>query len=85
MNTTHQYQNSVRFDRRLQRQIPFRWIAIALIGATFGGVWWYLPPTTAFWVLLPVTLVLAWLATYGWKTGLHAIHALVDKLEHLEG
>ena len=85
MKANYQYGESVQFDRQLRRRLPYRWLAIAAIGATFVGVWFWVPPTTGFWVLLALTLVLTWLATYGWKVGLRAIRTVVDSLDRLEG
>lgn len=81
MNPVNEY-NGLKFQQRA-RPLPRRLITVGIAAVVFGGLWWIVPPNTLFWLLLPLVMLLAWMASYGWKQAIVALHALLHRLEHL--
>ena len=79
MDWTESSQN-LRFEHR-RRPLDRRPIAIAAVVASFSLLWLAVPDGVRFWLLLPLVILLAWLATYGWRK---ALHILIKALSHIE-
>lgn len=83
MKTNFTSSQSMRFERLMRRRTPWRtWVTFAS-GLAFTAFWWLLPQALTFWLLLPVILILTWLATYGWRVGLRIVRSWLDTLEQL--
>ena len=68
-----------RFGRR--RPLPTRLIAVAVGVGVFTALWFLVSQDTLFWLLLPAVAVLAWVATYGWRWAVAALHVQLHRLE----
>lgn len=83
MNRQHVYQEHLKGLGRTRPALPYRLIAIVVVGALFAVLWAVIPQVTLFWVLLPVILVITWLASFGWRTGLKTLGQFINRLERL--
>lgn len=81
MNPVNDY-HGLRFEQRA-RPLPRRLITVAVVVSTFSLLWWTVPPNTLFWLLLPIVALLAWMASYGWRQAIAALHAILHRLERL--
>ncbi len=72
----------LRFGRPRKPNIPKPMV----IGAgllLFTFLWWVIPPAAMYWLLLPVLGILGWVASFGWRAAIVALHNLLDQLERL--
>jgi hypothetical protein len=74
--------SNLKFDRRT-RTIPRRWVFMIATFILFNLLWRWSTSTARYWIFLPVVMVLAWVASYGWRQALGVIHDLLHKLEQL--
>ena len=79
MNVTRDFQN-LRFDRR-NRRFPRRLIPIVLGITIFILLWNLVPSSTLFWLLMPLTAILTWIASYGWRPALTQLINFLHRLE----
>ena len=73
----------IRLERQPRPRFRFlrRIIPTVLAPALFYGLWVFLPHAIVFWIVLPSLVVLAWIASYGWR---QSLSALIEALQHLE-
>ena len=64
-----------------RRRVSRRLIGVVVAGAVFTLAWWILPHAALYWLLLPPVVILAWMASYGWR---EANAHLIRFLESLE-
>jgi hypothetical protein len=67
---------------RTVRLIPPRLAAVAVAAVVYGLLWWLVPTSGLFWLLLATVVCLVWVASFGWRP---AVSALVAFLRRLEG
>lgn len=79
MEFLSKYQN-LHFNRRIPA-IPPVLVTLVGAGAAFVVMWLTIPTTALFWLLLPIVLVLVWLARFGWRAGLATLIAFLRRLE----
>jgi hypothetical protein len=79
MNETQSYRG-LRFETR-PRSAPRRLIAIGISIGIFILLWLVISPNVLFWILLPLIGCVVWVASYGWRRALAAIHDLLHQLE----
>lgn len=79
MKQTNDYRG-LRFERptHLTRN---RLAAVVLVSGLFTVLWAVVPHSALYWLLLPTLAILAWMASYGWRQALAAIHQLLHRLE----
>ena len=70
----------MRFARGRSR-FPRRLIPVAVAAVVFTGIWWLLPSVVAFWLLLPIVIVLTWTASYHWRQAVAILITLLHRLE----
>ena len=70
----------LRFERRSET-FPRRLIPIGVALACFTLLWWLVPHSTLYWLLLPLVGLLTWVASYGWRSAAVALHDLLHRLE----
>jgi hypothetical protein len=49
----------------------------------FTVLWWIIPVSALYWLLVPLIGGLAWMASYGWRQALAALQALLRRVERL--
>jgi uncharacterized RDD family membrane protein YckC len=64
-----------------KRRIPHRILTVAIAFVSFTLLWWVIPASIAYWLFATIFLVLAWMASYGWRT---AVSHLVKFLQFIE-
>jgi hypothetical protein len=69
--------NFQRQPRRMNSQL----MATGLIIAAFTFLWWIIPPSDLYWVLLLPLVGLAWSANYGYRSALSDLIKALQKLE----
>jgi uncharacterized RDD family membrane protein YckC len=62
---------------------PVRAIAVGAVAALFTLLWWVVPHSALYWLLLPAISVLGWMATYGWREANSHLIRFLQSLEHL--
>lgn len=72
----------LRFGRRAQPR-PYQLIAVAVALGTFTLLWLVVPPSAMYWLTLALLAAVVWMATYGWRQALAALHDLLHQLEHI--
>ena len=75
MNNPEFYRN-LRFETQA-RFAPHRLIAIVLSLVVFTLLWLLVSHIALYCVLLPLLCILAWVASYGWRQALAALHDLI--------
>ena len=70
----------LRFERRSWPIHP-RLIPIGLTLAVFTLLWWLVPASAMYWLILLLLAALVWMASYGWRQALAAIHDQLHRLE----
>lgn len=76
MNQADRFSN-INFNRP---RVPSRFIPVFIAGVIFILIWRLVNPNTVFWIGLMMTIILVWIASYGWRT---ALMALIDFLHFL--
>lgn len=74
---------NLRFDPQ-PRPLPYRLIAIGVGLGIFTLLWFFIPPTALYWLLLPLLAALVWVASYGWRQALAAFHGQLHRLGQFE-
>jgi hypothetical protein len=74
--------HNLRFERQ-ERLSGHRGYVILGCLALFTLLWLAVPHRVLYWLLLPVLALLLWIASYGWRRALVAVHELVHRLEEL--
>lgn len=74
--------SNLRFDRQ-PRSVPRRLFLMGLTFLLFNLLWWQVSETTLYWLLLSLLGGLVWVASYGWRGALAALHDLIHRLEQL--
>ena len=82
MERNHTPFESLRFERPRRLNIP-KWAVVGAGLLLFTLLWWLVPPTAMFWLLLPALGILGWVASFGWRAALVTLHGLLDRLERL--
>ena len=77
-NTYH----GLRFARSQGLAISKRW-AIPASLLLFTLAWWLIPHVTLYWLLLAMFGILLWVASFGWRQALAALHDLLHRIEQL--
>ena len=72
----------LRFERRVST-VPGRLIALVLSLALFSVLWVLVPQSALYWLLLPLVAVLTWVASYGWRRALVALHDLLHRISNV--
>jgi hypothetical protein len=80
MQNPNPFQN-LRFVQ--PRPLPTRLIFVGATTLLCAGLWWLIPPSVLFWLMLVGVAVFAWVASYGWRDAIHALLALLRRLEQL--
>jgi len=70
----------LRFERR-SLTIAGKLIPVGLALIIFTLLWVLVPHSTLYWLLLPVSIVLVWMAGHGWRQALASLHNLLHRLE----
>lgn len=70
----------LRFERP-RRSIPSRMLGIGLTTLVFNLLWWRASHETLYWVLLVGITLQGWVASFGWRKALAALHELLYRLE----
>ncbi len=78
MNNTSAYKG-LNFNAR-PRRIPPRALAVAIGFVVYTILWWIIPQSAFYWLLLPVVLILIWMSSYGWR---QAMASLIQFLRFL--
>ncbi len=73
----------LNFERR-RRSVPGRLTAVGTALASFILLWVAVPHAFLFWLLLVSGGVLVWVASYGWREALAALHDLLHALGDVE-
>ena len=81
MDFLNQYRG-LRFDRRIPA-IPPVLTTLAIAGGVFTVMWLAIPTDTLYWILLPMVLMLVWLARFGRREALAVIIGWLRRLENL--
>jgi len=70
----------LNLDFRAMPRIPSKaiWIAGMMIGLRV--LWWIVPLQVLFWLLLPLTALLAWMASFGWRFALREFRVWLDQI-----
>jgi hypothetical protein len=80
MDRSEEYRN---LNFAVHRQRPsVRMLTIGGAFLFFTVMWWILPGAAFYWLIMPVFLVLVWMASYGWRP---AVAILVHLLQLVEG
>ena len=79
MNNTRSYRG-LRFETQ-PRSAPRRLIAIGVSIGIFILLWFVASPNALFWAGLTLIGILAWVASFGWRQALAALHDLIHHLE----
>jgi len=80
MNNSPNNFSKLRFDRI---RLPNKSFAVLGAGAIFVALWRLTNPNTFFWVSLVLFVLLAWVATYGWRQALFNIIHFLQRLERI--
>lgn len=72
--------HGLRFERGRGR-FPHRLIPILVTVPVFVLLWWLVPPSVLFWLLLISTVSLVWAASYGWRQAVATLITLLHRLE----
>jgi len=72
----------LRFERTA-RAVPRRLVLIGGVLIVFTSLWWIIPTSALYWLLLPLMGFLAWMASYGWRQALAALQDLLRRLEQI--
>ncbi len=74
--------SNLQFDRP-RRTIPGRaiWMAGLIVG--LGLAWNVLPASAFFWLVLVLVVCLGWAASYGWRSSLRDLAAILDRIQNL--
>jgi hypothetical protein len=81
MDILDQYRK-LRLDRRIPA-IPRTVVVLGIAGVVFSVIWAVVPAGALYWLLLPIVLVLVWLASFGWREGVSALIATLRRLENM--
>jgi hypothetical protein len=81
VNARNPYQD-LRFERDTRRVIP-RWSIVVGSLAIFSLLFLALPRGVFYWLFLPVLALLVWIASFGLRRALSAVHDLIHLLEEL--
>ncbi len=81
MNQSNEYQG-LRFTRPRQLTLSKR-IVIGGGLLVFTVLWWLVPHDALYWLLLAMFGILLWVASFGWRQALAALHDLLHRLEQL--
>ncbi len=81
MNNANPYQG-FRFNRA-RPSVPPRAIAVGVSLLVVTLLWWLVPRATLYWLILPLVGIAVWVASYGWRSALAALHDLLHRLEGL--
>lgn len=74
------YENNVRFEhdpRPFRRRLLITGAAVVL----FTLLWVFVPHGVLYWLLLPVLILLVWLASHGWRWALNAMERAIGHLQ----
>ena len=77
MNDPNSYAE-LRFQRL---RIPRKVMVVVITVVLYYAAWRFINPNTFFWLGLIVSVLLAWIASYGWR---QALVVLVHFLQRLE-
>jgi fatty acid desaturase len=72
----------LRFERETRPAIP-RWSIVVGSLAIFTLLWLVLPRGVFYWLFLPVLALLVWIASFGLRRALSAVHEVIHHLEEL--
>lgn len=81
-NRTNSYQG-LRFERHIRR-IPRRLVVVGVALVSFTLLWWVVPTSALYWLLLPLVGLLAWMASYSWRQALGVVRDLLDRIDQAE-
>lgn len=79
---THEPYRNLRFTRR-PLAVPRRLTPIGVTLAAFTLLWLLIPPSALYVLLSMLVGVLAWLASYGWREAVIALHDLLHRLSNI--
>ncbi len=72
--------SGLRFAR-VRPSLSHRAIFVGGCTIVFTLLWWIVAPATLYWLLLIAIGLLGWMASYGWRQALAALHDLLHQLE----
>jgi hypothetical protein len=72
--------SNLRFEQK-RRFIPGRTFLLGAVLTAFNLAWWFIPQNALYWLLLVSLGILSWLASFGGRNALFAIHNLIHFLE----
>ena len=78
MNDHRNFQG-LRFER--PRRVPHKLIALVVTLLVVFALWSWLSHQALIWVLLPLGLMLVWVASYGWRMALAELIRWLRRLE----
>ncbi len=81
MDRTEPYVN-LRFAQRPRPLLRSRLIPVAVVLTVFSVLWFLVPPSVLYWLLLLLLGVSVWIASYGWRQALRALIALLRRLDN---
>ena len=73
------FPHGLRFARQ-SRPASGRLVSVGLALVIFTLLWVLVPHSTLYWLLLPLVMVLVWMASYGWRQALASLHELIHRL-----
>ena len=73
------FPHGLRFARQ-SRPASRRLVSVGLAVVIFTLLWVLVPHSTLYWLLLPLVMVLVWIASYGWRQALVSLHELIHRL-----
>lgn len=76
MDNPNPYKN-LNFSFPIRRVSPLI-LVLAAAFIVFSLMWWVLPPGALYWLLLPIFLILVWMASYGWRQALTSLVKLLQ-------
>lgn len=79
---TKMYQG-LRFEQAA-RAVPRRLVLTGGVLIGFTLLWWIIPSSVLYWLLVPLIGLLAWMASYGWRQALAVLRDLLDRIEQAE-
>jgi hypothetical protein len=79
MDHSHEY-SKLRFRQHFPA-VNRRGLVVGAGMAGFGLLWWVVPQTGMFWLLLLILAALVWMASFGWKAALAALVIFLQRLQ----